>query len=126
VSYADPEQGHIGGIYQAMNWVYVGKTQGGTAQIAINGHRIHKRTAFDRYGSASALINGGTWVQPEEKHKYLYPLDKVMKAQIAPLAKPYPKRAASIDSDASGVQSEEGSANLTATLHVDDDPITAE
>ncbi len=26
------------------------------------------------------------------KHRYLFPLDDAMKAQVAPLAKPYPKR----------------------------------
>ena len=32
-------------------------------------------------------------VKGSSKHRYLMPLDEAMRAQIAPLAKPYPKRA---------------------------------
>lgn len=50
------------------------------------------------------------------RHKYLYPLDAAMREQIAPLSKPYPKRAASIDSDAPDDQSGEGGVIPTAAL----------
>ncbi len=33
------------------------------------------------------------------KHRYLMPLDDAMRAQIAPLAKPYPKRAKDQDAE---------------------------
>ena len=52
------------------------------------------------------------------KHRYLYPLDAAMRAQIEPLRKPYPKRAASIDSDAAGFHPAEGGANPTAALQL--------
>jgi hypothetical protein len=47
------------------------------------------------------------------------PLDAEMRAKIAPLAKPYPKkpRAAGVDSDTPGVQPGEGGASPTAALH---------
>lgn len=93
VSYADPAQGHIDSIYQAMNWVYAGRTSGGTAMVKMaNGDVLHKKTVFSRYGTNDASKIGGAWVKPVEKHKYLYPLDKAMRKQIAPLALPYPKK----------------------------------
>jgi hypothetical protein len=51
------------------------------------------------------------------KHRYLMPLDAAMRAQIAPLAKPYPKkpRVGSVDSDTSPAQGEEGGASPTPT-----------
>ena len=46
------------------------------------------------------------------KHKYLYPLDRAMRRQITPLAKPYPKRICgpSVESDTAGVQLAEAGA----------------
>ena len=86
VSYADPSQGHDGGIYKAMGWVYVGRS---SPQAAVVG--MHKRTASARYGTITGLQRTCvTW-----KHKYLMPLDALMRAQIEPLRKPYPKRARS-------------------------------
>ncbi len=92
VSYADPAQDHHGGIYQAMNWVYEGRTKP-ISVLNINGKLTHKKTASSRYGTNSAEKLGATWVTTVGKHKYLYPLDRAMRRQIEPLAKPYPKRA---------------------------------
>lgn len=96
VSYADPSQGHHGGIYQAGNWVYVGK---GTSnrEIRINGKKTHKRTVFSRYGrnGIEALqkigINAHVVLLPQ-KLKYLMPLSKDMKELAEKLRKPYPKK----------------------------------
>jgi hypothetical protein len=85
VSYADTSQGHHGGIYQATNWIYTGSIlQASTAEF--NGKVAHKRT-FSSYG-----IKGYTLQPAKPKHKYLMPLDDAIREQIAPLAKPYPKR----------------------------------
>ena len=118
VSYADPAQGHHGGIYQGANWIYVGATTGGR-EILINGIWKHRRSVNHK-GSSSVI--GKTWQRTSGKHKYLMPLDDAMRAQVAPLAKPYPKRicAASIDSDATGFQPEEGGAHPTAALKSSD------
>lgn len=110
VSFADPSQSHHGGIYQAMNWVYTGRVAG-RRQWLLNGEWRNDVHIF-RSSTRESLP---TRVLPP-KHKYLYPLDKAMREQIAPLAKPYPKRAASIDSDAPGVQPGEGGAEPTAAL----------
>ena len=109
VSYADPKQGHHGGIYQAGNWLYSGKSQA-QRELFINGVFTHKRSAHAKYGTASPekiAVKSGAKVERapvEWKHVYLMPLDDAMRAQIAPLAKPYPKR----DKQAmAGVQSEQ-------------------
>jgi hypothetical protein len=50
------------------------------------------------------------------KHRYLYPLDADLRQRIQPLSKPYPKRATSIDSDATVIQTVEGGAEPTVAL----------
>jgi hypothetical protein len=97
-SYADPIQGHNGGIYQAGNWIYVGSSKA-QSQMVIDGRPVHKRSAFAKYGTSavhkieemSGLTVGRGPV--EWKHTYLMPLDDAMREQIARLSKPYPKRA---------------------------------
>lgn len=116
VSYADPNQGHHGGIYQAMGWVYVGRSIG-THQLLINGQLVHKRVAAVRYGTNDSQMLHARYIYPEQKHKYLYPLDTAMRAQIEPLRKPYPKRESSILADAPAVQAGEDRAALIDSLH---------
>lgn len=87
VSYADPAQGHVGKIYQAMNWLYEG-TVSCTPKYLLNGKWVHARSANEVCGSVLGLES----YRVPDKHKYLYPLDRAMRKQIAPLAKPYPKR----------------------------------
>ncbi|WP_439891589.1 hypothetical protein ACS7SF_02820 [Ralstonia sp. 25C] len=101
VSYADPAQGHHGGIYQAGNWLYMGSSEPQRA-ILIDGVSMHKRTADSKYGTASpqaiARLTGArvTWGPIEWKHTYVMPLDAGMRNRVAPLAKPYPKRQRSL------------------------------
>jgi hypothetical protein len=115
VSYADPNHGHYGGIYQGMGWVYVGRSEG-THQLVIRGQVLHKRVARARYGTNDSRVLGGKYVYPKQKYKYLYPLDDAMRKQIAPLRKPYPKRATSVDSDTSTNPVGKGDASSTVAL----------
>ena len=87
VSYADPNQGHIGTIYQAGNWIYTGSIK--QAHVLINGKVVHPRSAHAKYGTTKGLV----WTEPLVKYKYLYPLTDDMRSKIEPLRKPYPKRA---------------------------------
>jgi hypothetical protein len=87
VSYADPEQGHHGGIYQAGGWLYVGKSQA-QASVMHNGKVMHKKSANNMFGTIKGMEKSPmAW-----KHKYLMALDAAMREQITPLAQPYPKR----------------------------------
>ena len=67
ISYADPEQNHAGGIYQATNWLYQGC---GDIQMAP--------TFSSLYGSSNVehlkkQIGHTFWLKKEaEKHRYLY------------------------------------------------------
>lgn len=96
VSFADQSQGHHGGIYQAGNWVYIG--QSATSRFwRVHGKLTHPRTVIERGGSNS--LAGAKNMDPNAeavmvpgKYRYLMPLDAEMRKQIAPLAKPYPKR----------------------------------
>jgi len=92
VSFADTEQGHHGGIYQATNWVYNGLTASADEYL-YNGKRWHGRAFRKSHGShLNYLDKGLKIVRGAQKHRYLMPLDKEMAEQIKPLAKPYPKR----------------------------------
>jgi hypothetical protein len=99
VSFADMEQGHHGGIYQATNWIYAGTTKPGRVGFVVNGKKIHTRTVGSIPGGVQSLNwvknkldkNATEWIGTE-KHRYLMPLDKKMRKQILPLSQPYPKR----------------------------------
>ena len=93
VSFADPSAGHHGGIYQANGWVYCGASAP-SYEFRLNGKRLQKRAYTGaNYGSPKmALPECAVKVATPGKHRYLMPLDAAMREQIAPLAKPYPKR----------------------------------
>jgi len=97
VSYADANVGHIGTIYQATNWVYVGATKTEVG-FRLKGKVIHRRTVSSKCGTSSSkwikenIDPDCGWVWGLGKYKYLMPLDKKIRKQIAPLSRPYPKR----------------------------------
>lgn len=98
VSYADTEQNHHGGIYQATNWIYQGKTDG-EHYFIIHGKKVHPKSIYSKYGKGSQRIE---WLRKNVdsnaqvymttgKHKYLMPLNKKIRKKILHLNKPYPK-----------------------------------
>lgn len=106
ISYADCDQSHLGTIYQATNWIFVGTKMENCHDSSwiVNGKRIHGRIISDWVKSRGGLQNLTRQqfiqkyydknAQPyvtEGKRKYLMPLDKRMRKQIEPLRKPYPK-----------------------------------
>lgn len=97
VSFADPTQGHHGGIYQAGNWIYAGPAttanSTGLHVYRVNGVDWHPKTLHSRYGKGGQSI---PWLREHvdpaaervwtpAKHRYLYPLDAEMRRQIEPL-----------------------------------------
>lgn len=109
VSFADSAQGHHGGIYQATNWIYAGESK--THAYYVLGKVEHPKTLHSRYGIGGQSI---PWliknIDPNAKrifagvkHRYLMPLDRKMRKQILPLAKPYPKRPAEGSNDGSTI-----------------------
>jgi hypothetical protein len=111
VSFADPTEGHHGGIYQAGNWLYTGRQSSSTEYMAPDGKQWHGRMVSK---TGLAQVQGRTrnvWrhdqctpIERPGKHRYLMPLDEAMRAQIAPMAKPYPKR---VKQAMTGVQPEQ-------------------
>lgn len=94
VSFADPDEGHHGGIYQAGNWIYNG-TSPSARFFRIKGKKTHPRSV-----GAMGGIQSIEWVRANldpkaeiiltaPKLRYLYPLDKQMRRQISRLALPY-------------------------------------
>lgn len=99
VSYADADQNHHGGIYQATNWIYDGLKNAGTmGAFMIRGKKTHPKSVHSKgikqtiQAVKQHLDPNATIFYTKGKHRYLMPLDKEMSAKIAPLAKPYPKR----------------------------------
>ena len=90
VSYADPEKGHKGKIYQAMNWSYIGKTASSRIYIE-HGKEIHSKTISDRvrfnklpkdHNLEFKIVKG--------KYKYVYLFDKSLQNKLDKMKKPYP------------------------------------
>ncbi len=103
VSYADTSVGHVGYIYQASNWLYIGKSSA-EREIFIDGVKRHRRDLYDKFGTSSLkeLKNIlGERLQLGERHqknKYIYVLGKnktehkelLRKLKVKPLPE-YPK-----------------------------------
>ena len=98
VSYADMEQDHLGIIYQAGNWTYLGRTEAVATHMVVLGKIAHARSVYSRYGTHSVQ-----WlrkhIDPEAKyatlkckHKYATSLDKEARKILDAMSKPYPKR----------------------------------
>lgn len=96
VSYADPEQDHVGTIYQADNWIFERQLDG-RDYIQIDGETHHPRSLNASHGTSS-ITKLKTIYDPDRvrrvpvdgKYKYLYPVDDSIRPEIEALAKPYP------------------------------------
>jgi hypothetical protein len=119
VSYADPSQGHYGGIYQGGNWVYSGLSSPIQAfvnndtllhrrQVSVKGYNFQMKGIRKTYREDDCIK-----VILPRKHRYLMPLDDDMRERIKPLAKPYPKPINAIKAGDGCVPQHSGSATLT-------------
>jgi hypothetical protein len=119
ISFADRNENHYGGIYQASNWIYSGKSNDCYFYKDKNGKIWHPRNVSKDLHKPSICISPDVCekILKIGKHRYLYPLNKKMRKQILKLSKPYPKNA-DAHKRGSGVQSEKGGANPTHPLHI--------
>jgi len=123
VSFADPAQGHVGTLYQALGALYVGDTEPSEQFLDASGKRWHRRmisadgwkTVYGRRRRVLTLDQVERLPMPG-KHRYLFPLDAETRQRLLPLSKPYPRRSSS-GSAAPSDQLGEGSATLTDRLH---------
>jgi hypothetical protein len=123
VSYADAGQGHLGVIYQAGGWLYLGTSD--QSYIRVRGVVEHPRTLYDRYGRQGQSI---PWLKANvdpraervpmaPKHKYVMALDKKLRRELEGRALPYPKQAAEVTpGDTPDHQSGKGGSRPTRPL----------
>jgi Fe-S cluster biosynthesis and repair protein YggX len=97
LSYADPYNGHIGYIYQATNWLYVGETQKDIVLKTPEGKIYHSRAMRTKYNGVLKPFAARLKEMDENgvlerinipgKHTYLF----VLKGKFNFISKPYPK-----------------------------------
>lgn len=97
ISFADPQQGHHGGVYQAAGWVFGGNSHASDEYI-YKGKRWQGRS-FRNSHKGMERHPDVQIVKGSSKHRYLMPLDDEIRQRILPLSKPYPKRAQQAISD---------------------------
>jgi hypothetical protein len=107
-SYSDTGQGHHGGIYQALNAVYVG-ISAACPGYTIDGEPIHPRSVVSRFGTRAwpavrdiARTREGRNLERVDdanaaKHTYILPcggpaVNRAIRRALADRALPYPKR----------------------------------
>lgn len=92
VSFADPVEGHHGGIYQASGWYYTG-VSGDNREYHVGGRWRHERAVYYRLRRLGGGDAGRVAVRRHRpgKHRYVLPLDKPMRRRVARDALPYPE-----------------------------------
>lgn len=74
VSYAEIQQGHLGIVYQATNWIYTGLSAKRT-NWTIEGNDKHCQTIADKYTASEIREKYGdkfSLVDRPRKHRYIY------------------------------------------------------
>jgi len=106
VSFADPNVGHVGTIYQAGNWIYDGDTNTSNKYMDRSGRIWHSRQVSTsgvrkQYGEQrkSVLVSECEILPQVGKHRYLYPLDKDTRKVVEKLRLPYPKNHNGFDTE---------------------------
>lgn len=97
VAFADPDAGHIGIVYQASNFLYTGKSSRGGKVIAIKNNKIHNKTLWKQYKTASKIRevfgDENVYYKPYvTKYRYVYIKEKTYKNQLIYTTEQYPKR----------------------------------
>lgn len=67
VSYSEPEQGHVGTVYQATNFLYCGLTAKRTNRVKIDGTKSEKHNRHMVYDKDNTVL-----VPRPRKHRYIY------------------------------------------------------
>ena len=88
ISYADEEQGHVGTVYQASNWLYLGKVD--SYKVRFGNEMLHPRTMNERARRAKLTLPKFVKatrlkyqaIRGLTRHKYVWPLDDETTKQI--------------------------------------------
>lgn len=97
LSYADPAAGHLGTIYQASGWIYLGQTEPNTYMDLGDGKLLHPRSVYNRFGSNAVGHLRATGIPAIRrrvggKHRYAYVLDPAWNWRLRGARRPYPKK----------------------------------
>lgn len=99
VSYADIDQDHAGTIYQATNWIYLGRmNENQRGAFIINGKKTHPRSVGTKGGVQSLqwvrenLDLNATEFITKGKHKYIFVFSKRLRKKWLKMSVPYPKK----------------------------------
>ena len=102
ISFADSAEGHHGGVYQSMSWLYCGTSDRGlsTSYIDQDGRTRHPRQVGVNISREQAAALGWSVVQrPSLKHRYIKligsklerkALSRLLKLSVLPYPKPNP------------------------------------
>lgn len=90
VSFSDHRQKHLGTIYQATNWIYLGLTVTSDTQYFYNGKWTHERTINSKQ-NRDYLKKTLPKRENSNKFKYIFVFNKRERKKWLKLAKPYPK-----------------------------------
>jgi hypothetical protein len=113
VSYADSEQGHVGTIYKATNWFFIGVSKHVHHIHKVTGKRMHNRVYSELPKNKKTEYKNTI---PFEKYKYIYPLDKSLIPLCKSLSKPYPKKCEGVLNKSSLASSQEMAVTPTSSL----------
>lgn len=99
VSYADIQQGHLGIVYQATNWIYTGLSAKRT-NWTIQGNDKHCQTIADKYTATEIREKYGdkfSLVDRPRKHRYVFfnakkRRKKELLRKLKYKVEPYPKK----------------------------------
>jgi hypothetical protein len=103
VSYSDPQQAHVGTLYQATNWVYLG-TSAEKYDIILDGQRMQQRSLYGKFGGSSVellkecLGERIDTIPTPGKHKYAYVISsnkqvrKQLESALRKTRQQYPKK----------------------------------
>lgn len=126
VSYADKEnQGHIGGIYQAGNWIYLGLSKCSDFQYFYKGKWTHQRS-INAIGETNKqlekyLLKTLPKRKNSDKYKYIYCFDKEIDVKYRKISRRYPKKnACLVQEQNSIIPDKDGGATPTDTLQNDE------
>ena len=97
LTYADPSANHVGTVYMAGGWLYVGLSEATPLYDLGDGVARHSRTVAHAYGTHSlkhfARHGVDVRVVPQaSKHRYVYPLDPTVRQRLTVRVLPNPKR----------------------------------
>ncbi len=130
IAYSDVDAGEIGTIYQASNWIYIGKGSSTNQWVSPSGRIFDQKYPSDLRRRDGKIVprakytealreNGFTEQKSNPKHRYVFVLDKSDKQliqRVEAMRKPYPKRVTGEIDNAPGTNPETEDASSIVTL----------